>query len=189
MGRTALGAAAATLTLALTLAGCGESRTPVPKPKLPAATRSYVRLSYRRIGVSLEAPKTWTRFSGPRFAAIASAPAGITLRAYRAGVAAPGTGAALAAARDRLIAAARSDDPTLRLIRSTLTRVDGVNAIVLDSLETIAGALRRVRSLHLFTVGKEIVIEEYAPVGLFHLADHYVFSPLNHSLRVLSPGA
>lgn len=175
--------------LALLLAGCGESRAPIPNVNLPAAPRSYVRLSFPRIGVSFYAPKNWTRLNGPRFAVIASASAVISLRAYPSSGAAPAAASALAGARGRLIAAARNRDRTLRLIRSKLTRIDGVNAIVLDAMETIAGARRRVRSLHLLTPGGEIVIEEYAPLALFHVADHYVFSPLNHSLRLLASRA
>lgn len=156
---------------------------------MPAAPRSYVRLSLRDIGVSFYAPKNWTRVNGPRFDAIASASAGITLRTYRSGTSTASTVPSLVGARGRLIAAARSRDRTLQLIRSKLTRVGGVNAVVLDALESLAGARRRVRSLHLFTGGKEIVIEEYAPLALFRIADHYVFSPLNHSLRLLAAGA
>ncbi|HWE32467.1 MAG TPA: hypothetical protein VG410_03225 [Solirubrobacteraceae bacterium] len=175
--------------MALLLAGCGESRTPVPNVNVPAAPRSYIRLSFPRIGVSFYAPKNWTRVNGRGFAVIASASAVISLRAYSSNGSTPATAAALAAARGRLIAAAHNQDRTLQLIRTKLTRVDGVDAIVLDAMETIAGARRRVRSLHLFPAGGEIVIEESAPLALFHIADHYVFSPLNHSLRLLAPRA
>ena len=181
--------AAAALASALALAGCGESRAPVPNLNLPAAVRAYVRLSFPAIGVSFRAPKNWTRVNDPRLAVVASGSAVISMRSYPSSGSGPATAPSLAGARGRLVAAARRRDRTLQLIRSDLTRIGGVDAIVLDAMETIAGARRRVRSLHLFPAGREIVIEEYAPLALFRVVDHYVFSPLNHSLRLLAAGA
>jgi hypothetical protein len=57
--------------------------------------------------------------------------------------------------------------------------------IVVDAIESIAGRRRRVRSFHVFVRGAEIVLDEYAPVAMFHAVDHSVFSPLNHSLVLL----
>jgi hypothetical protein len=74
------------------------------------------------------------------------------------------------------------------VIRSRVTRAGRSGAVELDAIEQIAGQLRRVRSVHVFVNGAEIVLEEYAPTGLFHSVDHEVFSPLRQSLTV-SPAA
>jgi hypothetical protein len=74
------------------------------------------------------------------------------------------------------------------VIRSSVIRAGGSGAIELDAVEQIAGQLRRVRSVHVFADRAEIVLEEYAPTGLFHSVDHEVFSPLRQSLTV-SPAA
>jgi hypothetical protein len=186
VGRSALTVAVA--VLALLLAGCGESRTPIPNASLPASPhspRAFAHVSSAALGISFWVPRDWARLSRSGVVFVTSGSAVISLQRYSSSVAV----AALEQARHRLIAVARRRDHTLRLIRSKLTRVGGVNAIVLDATETIDGARRRVRSLHLFVPAAEIVIEEYAPLALFRVVDHYVFSPLNHTLRLLSPRA
>jgi hypothetical protein len=173
---------------ALLLVGCGESRAPLPNAYLPASPKSpraFAHLSFPTIGVSFYAPRQWARVYRSGVVLIASGSAVISFRRF----ASSGPVSALAPARGRLIAAARQRDQTLQLIRSKLTRIAGVQAIVLDAMETIGGARRRVRSLHLFTPGAEIVIEEYAPLALFRVVDHYVFSPLDHTLKLVSTRA
>ena len=176
------------VALASLLAGCGESRAPLPNAYVPASPRSlhgFAHLSFPAIGVSFYAPREWARLYRSQSVLIASGSAVISFRRYASSV----SSSALAPARGRLIAAARERDPALQLIRSKVARVAGVNAIVLDAMETIGGERRRVRSLHLFTPGAEIVIEEYAPPALFGVVDHYVFSPLDHTLKLLSARA
>jgi hypothetical protein len=72
----------------------------------------------------------------------------------------------------------------LAVIRTSLIRIGGAPTVVLDAFERIAGRLRRVRSLHVFVPGAEIVIEEYSPPSQFHAVDRMVFSPLNHSINL-----
>src|SRR5437588_6990613 len=95
---------------------------------------------------------------------------------------------ALARARKQLIRAARARDASLQLIRSKLVTVARARAIEVDAIERIRGQVRRVRSTHVFAFGAELVLEEYAPVDLFHAVDHAVFSPLKRSL-LLTPTA
>lgn len=75
------------------------------------------------------------------------------------------------------------------MIRSALTRADGRPAIALDVLERISGQLRRVRSLHVYAGGAELVLEEYAPPAVFSTVDHAVFSPVTRSLKLAQPTA
>jgi hypothetical protein len=74
-----------------------------------------------------------------------------------------------------------------RLIRVRTPRLAGLPAIVLDATERIGGRTRRVRSIHLFAPQLELVVEEYAPPGIFHSVDRAVFSPLKRSLRLIYP--
>jgi hypothetical protein len=97
---------------------------------------------------------------------------------------APVTPAALGQARDELVKAARARDHTVKVIRALVTRFDGHDAVELAALEHVAGRSTRVRSIHVFAFGAEIVLDTYAPVSAFHTVDHAVFSPLKRSLRI-----
>jgi hypothetical protein len=85
-----------------------------------------------------------------------------------------------------LVAAARRRDPRLRLIRAGVSAIGSLPAIELDAFEQIAGHTRRVRSTHVFTATSELVLDEYAPPGVFHTVDHAVVSPVKRSLRLLT---
>jgi hypothetical protein len=173
---------------ALAVGGCGDRRTPVPSLFQPVAPDGF----YPRAddGVQLEAPRDWSllRDQGPLVLTISSGEAVIALWRYPAGSGTP-LRDGLGGARDALIAAARRRDPGLELIRSSLLTIDGDGAVELDAIEQIDGQIRRVRSMHVYAPGGEVVLEEYAPPGLFHAVDHSVFSPVRRSLRVQSPGA
>jgi hypothetical protein len=136
-------------------------------------------------------PDNWanTRSRAPLLGTVSSGSAVIALWRYPRTEALPGDPTALATARTALIAAARSHDPGLRLIRSTVTRAAGAPAIELDAIEQISGQLRRVRSVHVYEGGVELVLEEYAPPSIFHDVDHSVFSPVRRSLTLVQAPA
>jgi hypothetical protein len=185
---SAFGALTAALACAAAvISGCGTSRTPVPSLNVPAAPSSFRRVIMVNEGVSALVPVNWTRTLGgpPLWDAFNSGPAVIALWRYPRAASRRVNAVASVRARQLLIAAARSHDRTLTLIRSKLTKLDGAPTIVLDATEMIAGKRRRVRSFHVFVPGAEIVLEEYAPPALFHAVDHAAFSPLNHSLALL----
>ncbi len=175
---------------ALVLAGCGNSRTPVPPVSAPARPGGAQTLSYPAAGVRFTAPSNWAAVPqhSPLVAVVTSGQAVVAVWRYADAAPAPSTPTALAAARDRLIGAARARDPRLKLIRVSTTRADDVPEIELDAIEHIGGRTRRVRSTHLFAYGAEIVLDEYAPPNLFGAVDRQVFIPLRGSL-VLSPAA
>jgi hypothetical protein len=167
------------------LAGCGYSRTPVPNVTSPARAGGFRSVVLPKAGVSFRLPRSWIEVgnsAAPLDYVFVSGPAVVSLWRYQRSAPPPATSAALAGLRGRLLVAARARDRGLVVIRSKLTRLGSVYAIVLDAIESITGAERRVRSLHVFVPGSEIVLEEYAPVSMFHAVDHAVFSPLNHSL-------
>jgi hypothetical protein len=172
------------------LAGCGNSRTPVPNLGRPGAADSLRTLTYRTAGLSFRIPRSWRVASqqAPLVAVATSGSAVVAVWRYPRGQVLPATALALAHARSALVGAVRAHHPAVRVIRSSVIRAGGSGAIELDAVEQIAGQLRRVRSVHVFADRAEIVLEEYAPTGLFHSVDHEVFSPLRQSLTV-SPAA
>lgn len=167
----------------LALCACGTSRSAAPSLLRPAPPGGFRTLSYPGLGIRLAAPRAWSvlRERAPLLGVITSATAVIALWRYpRNGI--PPTGAALAATRRALIAAARARQPGLKVLASRLRAVGRYPAVELDVIERIGGLLRRVRSTHVFAPGEEIVLDQYAPVALFHAVDHAVFSPVRRSL-------
>jgi hypothetical protein len=185
--------AASTLALmtAVALGGCGTSRTVAPNLSVPAKPDGFRALGFPHDGVALIAPNDWPVLSerAPLVTLFSSGPAVVAVWRY-ARTAPPPTGtAALLQAQSALMGAARARDPGLRVIRSKAVTVDRASAIELDALEQVAGHARRVRSMHIYVSGAEIVLEEYAPVSLFHAVDHTVFSPVRRSLRLTAAAA
>lgn len=165
--------------------GCGNSRTPLQAlPAAPGGFRPLLRV--RPHGVQLQIPDTWPVLGAhaPLLAVIASGPAVIAVWRFPRAAPAPVGAAALGRALARLVSAARRRDSTLHMINSAIVTINGAQAIELDAIERIAGQIRRVRSTHVFARGREIVLDEYAPVDQFPELDHQVFSPVKRSLLV-----
>jgi hypothetical protein len=178
------------LLLALPAAGCGNSRTLLPALTRPAAPSVLRTVVFPRQGIQLSIPRNWPVVNerAPLLAVASSGPAVIAVWRFPGGAIAPASAAGLTQTRDALIAAARTRQPGLRLIRSAVVSVDGHGAVELDSLQRLRGQARRVRSMHVYLPGAELVLEEYAPPSLFHQVDHSVFSPVKRSLRLLAKG-
>jgi hypothetical protein len=173
------------------LTGCGYSRSPVGSVNAPVPRAALLALGFPKAGIAFRFPSNWTRSVShlpvnrvPLVATISSGPVVIALWRYPRSLAPPVGRLALSDARASLISAARARDPSIRLIRTRLTEIGGAPTVELAAFERIAGHLRRVRSLHMFVPGGEIVLEEYAPPPQFHAVDHDVFSPLNHSINL-----
>jgi hypothetical protein len=182
--RRAAGLAAAGMVVLL--AGCG-SRTPAPQLLRPAASGGLKVNRYPQAGFRLGVPRTWTpvRVRLPLVALITSGPAVISLWRYPRSGAQPGTPAQLREALGRLIAAARSRGHTLRVLGSSTVTVAGLPAAQLETVQRIGSAIRQVQSTHVYGRGEELVLEEYAPVGLFSNLDRSVFAPVRRSLTPL----
>ncbi|MHB8659433.1 MAG: hypothetical protein ACYC91_16060 [Solirubrobacteraceae bacterium] len=172
-------------------AGCGNTRDRVPNLARPAPPAGFHALGYPRAGVTLLAPRNWTVLPerSPLIAVIASGEAVTALWRFPRSIAPPADPAALRLADAALLAAARARDRGLQLIRSAAVEIDRAPALELDAIERINGRIRRVRSTHVFLAGAELVLEQYAPVSMFHMIDHAVFSPMKRSLRLLAPGS
>jgi hypothetical protein len=170
----------------LPLTACGNSRTPVPSLIRAAAPVGVRSLFYPHLGIVLAAPRNWAVLSEqpPLVVTISSGAAVVALWRYPRTAPVPRTHAQLAYARRALIRAARARDVSLEVLSTTLTTLSGRPAIVLNALESIAGHARRVRSIHIFRRAAELVIDEYAPPGMFGPVDSQVFSPVVHSVRL-----
>lgn len=181
------GVLAAVVCLVL-CAGCGNSRTPVPSLTHPAIGGPLRSLHYPAAGVSFSAPRSWTVFgpSPPLVTVLGSGGAVVSVWRYPLAGRVPVGSRQLQAARRALIAAARKRDRGLQVVGTRLFQIGGSPAIELDALERIAGALRRSRATHVFSDHAEIVVDEYAPVGVFGAVDAGVFSPLDRSLVISS---
>jgi hypothetical protein len=185
--RTVTIRAAPILAALVLLAGCGNSRTPAPNLLLPATPDGFHALGYPKAGVALLAPRNWAVLSpkAPLVTVFSSGPAVVALWRFASSSPSPTGRPALEQALTALLAAARHRDPGLRLIRSGILTIDHHSAVELDAFEQIAGSPRRVRSVHVYVPGAELVLEEYAPAAMFHAVDHAVFSPVRRSLELI----
>jgi hypothetical protein len=142
-------------------------------------------------GITFRMPHNWSLGSPrpPLVATVSSGAAVVAVWTYHRTAAPPQSRAELTADKARLVTAARQRDPGLELIRANVISLDNHPAIELDAFERINGQRRRVRSVHVFSTGQEVVLDAYAPPTLFHPVDHAVFSPLKRSLRLTGPAS
>lgn len=173
--------------LALVLAGCGNQRTPVPRlgDVAPSGGFDFLPLSPWPIAINVARRWSWAEHGAPLLLTESSGPAILAVWRFARHSSVPRSDSELRAARDALVAQARRRDPFLQLIRTRIGSLQGLPTIELDAGERVGGAPRRVRSLHVFAENAEVIIDAYAPPALFHDADHAVFSPVKHSLRLL----
>ena len=178
---------------ALLLAGCGAERTPAPDvdtPRGPGA-RPLRPVRAPEAGVALRVPPNW-RLERGRAPAVLTAYSGqavVALWRYPRTEPLPSNGAALARARRALEREARRRDPSLRLVRGRVTRVDGKPAVEILADGRVGTRPRRLRSVHVYAAGGELVVDAYAPRRHFRRIDAAVFRPLLASLRLSTPRA
>jgi hypothetical protein len=179
---------AAVLALAgFALGGCGNSRTPVPSSVAPAAPNGFRILTYAVRGISLSAPRNWTVSAGrgSLIGTVTSGAAVVALWRFPRSAPPPSGRRSLQRLKLELVSEARTRDPNLRLVGTASSVVGGAPSVQLDALERVGGEPHRVRSTHVFVPHAELVLDEYAPPGLFRSVDESVFSPVKRSLRPL----
>jgi hypothetical protein len=125
--------------------------------------------------------------TGPLVAVISSGQAIISLWRYARAEGLPTTNRQLQKSYRRLVAAALRRQPHVHVIGASLREVDGRPSVELDATEPIGSGLRRVRSLHVFIHGAELVVEAYAPPVSFDRVNRQVFGPVLRSLVLLRP--
>jgi hypothetical protein len=182
---------AVTVAAATWVAGCGNSRTPIPSSIVPVPSGGFHTLAYTKAGIALSAPRDWGLTSGkaPLVATVSSGDAVIALWRFPRTAAPPPDRAALGGRLAELVSESRARQPGLRVIHALRARAGGAPAIELDAVERIGGQLRRVRSIHVFERGAEVVLDEYAPPGRFAAVNRAVFAPVRRSLTTTGPAA
>jgi hypothetical protein len=176
---------------ALLGAGCGAERVQPPDPSRPFAIEPPVRRAFPEAGLRFRAPGDLA-FGAGRAPLVTSASTGtatIAIWRYPRSEPLPRDDAALAAAREALVRAARTRDATFDLDRSRRVRIDGAPGIELVGSERVAGRDRRVRSTHVYAKGAEVVVDAYAAPRDFAVVDRAIVGPLLRSLKLDPPRA
>jgi hypothetical protein len=182
----ALISVAAAVTLA---AGCGNDATKPPKASKPTVADAWTTVSFTKQGVSFERPTEWHYAAGttPLLATITSGNATIAVWRYPRSEILPSTPDELNAARDALIAAAKTRDKTFAVKQAKATRAAHHPAVVIVADETVAGRARMVRSTHVYGDGGEVVIDAFAPQRIYPMLEAPIFRRVVHSLKVGPP--
>jgi hypothetical protein len=178
--------------LAVLLAGCGNDRTPVPELSVVPAPKAFREAFFNEQGVRFRAPTNWRIVPGqsPQIATVAIGTAQVTIWRYPRTEPLPETRAQLGAARDALVAQIRSRDPTftLRSTRLVIKRgIRGVEVIGQGTNLTNQAVRRATRSLHVYGLGAEVVMDASAPPREFARIDEQTFAPMARSLKLRPP--
>jgi hypothetical protein len=164
--------------------GCGTKPLPETDPiALREPGRPIVRVD-TRTGLRYEVPRNWTKRTrpAPGIFRIGSGQADVSGWAYVRTEKLPKSGGDLRAARDALVAHAKTRNASFQLASARITQIKGSPAIELRGTQTIEGRTIRTRSVHIYK-GGEYVIEALAPPAQFAVADQKVLEPLLQSLR------
>lgn len=182
---------AAVATLALLPAGCGNERTPLPETAAPGPRLGDNPLDDATAGYRLIAPAGWTVAAGeaPIVTTISNGTAIVSILRYPRTEPLPTSREDLDRALGDLLAAAKARDATFTPIRSARARLDGKPAVEVRATQTVAGLPRTVRSVHAYAFGGEVVVDMYAPPGIFKQVDETYFRPLLRSLELRAPTA
>jgi hypothetical protein len=178
------------LALALTLlAGCGAERTPVPVPDAPQPVAARQDAVFAGAGLRLPLPDGWLRTEGPEplVVSVASGTATLAVWRYPRAEPLPQGEAALQDARRTLLAAVRARDPSFTERASRVRTVDGQPAVEVRGDGRVEDRARRIRSVHIFAHGAEIVIDAYAPARHFPRLERDVLRPLLERAQVRAP--
>jgi len=177
------------LAVSIAATGCGNDRTLPPDVRTPGQPLGSNAQRYDAAGLAFQAPAGWSVRLGasPLVTTIATGRAAISIFRYPRTEPLPATPAALDAAAEALVGAARTRDPTFTELKRARLRVDGRPAIVVRGTQTVAGQPRTVRSTHVYAFGGEIVVDAIAPAEDFKRVDAEAFRPLVRSLRVRAP--
>jgi hypothetical protein len=170
----------------LAIAGCGNSRTVPPDLSTPAIPDGFTHVAYPAAGLRFNAPRDWRVIVGtaPQVAVLQSGLASVAVWRYPRDGVLPHTRKQLKAALGALVALIRTRDSTFALGSGNVVAVAHHGAIQIRGLETIDGLRREVRSTHLFVNRSEVVIDAFAPPGMFLSVDTHVFHPVLRSLRI-----
>ena len=170
--------------------GCGYDRSKPPDVATPQPPATFQKRSFREQGLALYAPANWRSSAGeaPLVVAFTSGRATLAVWRYPRSERLPKSRIEVAKVLPDLLQAARGREPALRLDTPRLVTIAGAPGVVLTGVETILGQRRRVRSAHLYANGAEVVVDAFAPPGVFARVDRQVFRAVLASLRVRRGG-
>lgn len=172
------------LLACLALPGCGAELREPGDPfavEPPRGERSETLGSAR-----FERPANWSfsRDAAPRLFTLRSGEALVVAWAYARSEPLPEPGPAVERARRSLVEEVRRRDPAFELAGSRVLEVADAPAVEVTGSQTISRRELRVRSVHVYRGGFEIVIEALAPEESFERVDRQVLQPLLRSLRI-----
>ncbi len=181
----------AALAAVAILAGCGNSRTAAPSVTTPRPPQGFRTVTVTRYRLALSVPRNWTELPNqaraPLLLVLTSGEAVVALSRYPRSVPPPADAGQLQLAENALLRTIRSRQRGVRVASARTLRVTGQPAIQLRLTERIGGSVRQVISTHVFLSHSEVVLEEYAPPGVF-AAVAGTFARIAASLR-RTPGA
>jgi hypothetical protein len=179
-------AACAAVALPLLAAGCGNERVESGSLFDARAGKVSQALSYSEAGLRVSVPREFDvkASTAPQLFRASLDASFISSFAYRRKEQIPKTREELAAARRRLVDAAKKRDNTFRLKSSRVTRAAGAPAIELLGDQTIFRGRLRIRSLHVYKGNGEYVIELVAPLPAFARLERSTFPAIRRSLKV-----
>jgi hypothetical protein len=177
--------------IALLVGGCGFERTKAPEVGVASPPTSFQPLTFPAEGVSLSSPANWHVARGPKplVTAIDSGRATVAVWRYERSEPLPTTPAEVQKRVPALLAQVRKRDPTAKLDPPQVGRYAGAPGVMLTGRQTIFGHPERLRSVHVFTQGAEVVFDAYAPPEQFPRVDRQVFMPVLGSLKITKPAA
>jgi hypothetical protein len=178
------------IAAAVVLPGCGNDRTAAPDIAGIPAPKAFRDARFAQSGVFFRAPTNWRLIPGhepQEVATVAIGDAQIAVWRYPRTEPLPETADQLGAARDALVAQVKRRDATFKLTSSRLVLKPGLRAVELVGLGTNQGRRRRVRSLHAYGDGAEVIVDAFAPPKVFARVDRQTFGPVARSLKLRAP--
>lgn len=177
------------LLAAALLSGCGNDRTAAPELTRVPAPAGFTDARFAAQGVFVRVPTSWKVVPGddPLVATVAGGDASVGIWRYERSEPLPRTDAELKAARKQLVEAVKSRDAGFDVVSTRIVRKPGLRGVEILGTGTNQGARRRVRSLHAYARGAEVVVDAFAPPDVFDRVDEQVFAALARSLRISEP--
>jgi hypothetical protein len=171
------------------LGGCGNDQTSAPDIGRIPPPKVFRDAKFAQQGIFFRAPTNWRVIEGeaPQVATVAIGDAQIAVWRYERTEPLPETRDQLQAARDALVAQVQARDTTFRLKSSRIVMKEALRGVELVGSATNQGLRRRVRSLHAYGQGAEVVVDAFAPPKVFARVDEETFGPVTRSLRLRKP--
>jgi hypothetical protein len=181
--------ASISLAAAIAVGGCGSDRKKAPDVTRSSGAFGWITVSLPEQGETFERPKEWhyTPGTAPLLATMTSGEATIAVWRYPRTEPLPETDEELTLARDALVGAAKTRDKTFEETKAKATRAAHHPAVVIVANETVAGHARVVRSTHVYGEGGEVVVDAFAPPGVFPKLEDPIFRRVVRSLKISPP--